>query len=621
MNMQQTILLILFSLLPLAVAEAGSSIAFTDTPSQMTAGERTYPYTSSRIKLTDAAGKISEYSLRYQHLYYTDDIVPSGLFAGQFFGGLIGADGNPLKDKAGKEIVSDVPDGNTLIMDEQGQIYLMSHFEYVSKDSTGKSLFRNYPMFSAITSLQQQRDGNLKVSAFDKHQYRETGGIWTPCLATATAWGTVLSDEEFEPDARLWAMGRPGGKAQLDAIPFMQHYLNEYPVTTSVPYRYGQMIEARLGGKGQLEGGVRHYSLGRFSHEKILVMPDQRTFYMSDDRDFAGFFMAIADKAGDLSANTLYAVRWDKTSGSAAGRADLQWIRLGHATDAEINKIVEDGISFLDIFDTAPVPAIGFVTVRTGDGHKREYLRLKPGMETAAAFLESRRYAAYIGATTEFSKPEGMAFNLADKKIYLAMSNVVAGMANDHGNIRLDEIVSGAVYEVALNAKRPEDQFGDQIGSQWVAGSMHSIPALTGVDRAVADKWGNTADVNAIANPDNLSFSPSSRYLFIGEDTGKHVNNYLWAWHIDSGKLVRLLSVPAGAEIGGLQVVENLNGFMYIFCNYQHPGGKGAATDALELTMAEANPDFDRGRYRHAGIGYLIVESVAPGKLPWMQER
>jgi secreted PhoX family phosphatase len=328
--------------------------------------------------------------------------------------------------------------------------------------------------------------------------------------------------------------------------------------------------------------------------------------------------MALADKTGDLSANTLYAARWDQTSSSGAGTADLQWIRLGHATDSEIKAIIDKGISFLDIFDTAPVPAIGFVTMRIGKGQSREYLRLKPGMEKAAAFLETRRYAAYLGATTEFSTPEGMAFNRTDKKLYLAMSKVVAGMANDYGHIQVAEVKSGAVYEINLDGDRPEDQSGKQIEGQWVAGSMESISVLTGSDRSIADRHGNTAAVDGIANPDNLSFSPSSRYLFIGEDSSKHVNNYLWAYDIDSGDLIRLFSVPAGAEVAGLEVIENLNGFMYLLLNYQHPGGKGAATDDLESALDAANPAFDDGRYRHAGVGYLSIEGSTQGQMPWM---
>lgn len=605
-----------------SVADAGAvgSISFTSTSAELSAKERTQAHTRSRVIITDASGKTADYAVRYQALYHTDDTIPAGRYADQYVGGLIGADAKPILDRAGKPIISDIPDGNTLIIGKQGQVQLLSHFEYASRDSQGKGLYLHEPMFTGVASLDQpNQTGRLVVTGFEKHRYAEIDGLWTPCLASATPWGSVLSNEEYEPDARLWAMGKSGKQAGLNAMPYMQDHLEQYPAVNSVPYRYGHIVESELDATGQIVEGIRHYSLGRFSHEKIVMMPDQQTFYMSDDVDFAGFFMAIADKPGDLSANTLYAAKWEQKSSSGGGRADLQWIRLGHASDSEIKKIMNQGISFLDIFDTAPVPAIGFVTVRVGQGHKREYLRLKPGMETAAAFLETRRYAAYLGATTEFSKPEGMTLNLQDRKLYLAMSNVAFGMANDHGHIRLDETAAGAVYEVLLNAKAMADQSGSPINSDWVAGSMHAIPALTGIDHPKADQWGNTADVDAIANPDNLSFSPSSRYLFIGEDSSKHVNNYVWAWHVDSGQLVRLLSMPAGAEVGGLQIVENLNGFMYILCNYQHPGGKGAATDALELSMAKANPDFDAGRYRHAGVGYLLFEDVAANALPWMK--
>ena len=54
---------------------------------------------------------------------------------------------------------------------------------------------------------------------------------------------------------------------------------------------------------------------------------------------------------------------------------------------------------------------------------KVEYLKLKPGKEKAAAFLETRRYAAMLGATTEFNKMEGVTLNDKDNKVYIAMSD------------------------------------------------------------------------------------------------------------------------------------------------------------------------------------------------------
>ncbi|HKI62733.1 MAG TPA: alkaline phosphatase PhoX [Mariprofundaceae bacterium] len=600
-------------------AQAGESISFTATATDLSVAERTIPYTASTLRIADRSGKTAEYPLKYHSLFHTDDMIPSGPNSGQYFGGLVGADGNALMDDRGQAILSDVPDGNAIVPDGQGSLRMLTHFEYASMDSAGRNIYRQYPMFVGVSKLEQNRqNGRLNLRAFAKRNYRVVDGIWTPCVLTVSAWGSQLSAEENEPDARLWAMGMPGKKEGLAAIPFMKNYLNEYPVQASTPYHYGHMLESLSGGAGT-ESIVRHYSMGRFSHEKIEIMPDGRTSYMTDDKPFAAFFMAVADTKGDLSANTLYAARWEQTSDAGAGAAQLRWIRLGHATDSEIKRMIDHGISFLDIFDTAPVPAIGFITVRTGGGHAREYLRLKPGMEKAAAFLESRRYAAYLGATTQFSASEGIAFNRADKKLYLAMSKVAGDMVTDFGDIRLAEVKSGAVYELLLQANKAEDQYGDQINSEWVADSMQSLAALTGSDRLSADEYGNTADVQAIANPDNLSFSAASRYLFIGEDSVMHVNNFLWAYQIDTGQLVRLLSVPAGAEIGGLTVIDNLNGFMYILCNFQHPGAKGAARPRLEAAMERESPEYAEGRYRHAAVGYLAIEHAGPGALPWMR--
>jgi len=602
-----------------AESAAAGSITLTGTSAAMTPARRAIPYTASTISLTDGKGKRHAYKLAYHHLFHTDERIAAGPYKGQFFGGLIGVDDNPVMISSDHDaLLSDNPDGNTIVSVERGRdaavLKLFTHFEYVS------GVYRHYPMFSGISTLKQDlHNGSLTLQAYSKQNYKAVGGIWTPCLATVSAWGSRLSAEENEPDARLWAMGRPGQKAGLAAIPFMRNYLNQYPVRRSTPYHYGHMVETELDKRGQTRRVIRHYSLGRFSHEKIEFMPDQKTAYMSDDRPFGCLFMALADQRADLSANTLYAARWEQTSNSGAGAADLHWIRLGHATDAEIRTIVEKGISFMDIFDTAPVPAIGFRIVRVGRGHRREYLRLKPGMEKAAAFLESRRYAAYLGATSEFSSEEGMSFNKADRKLYVAMSKIKAGMANDIGHIRLVENASGAVYQLSLEAKHPSDQDGHPIDSKWVAASMESMAALTGLNRSTKDKWGNTADIDAIANPDNLSFSPASRYLFIGEDSGKHVNNYLWAYQIDTGERVRLLSVPAGAEITGLRVVDNLNGFMYLLVDYQHPGAKGAATPELEQAIEKVSPAYASGRYRHAGVGYIAVEGVKAGQMPWMQ--
>ena len=62
------------------------------------------------------------------------------------------------------------------------------------------------------------------------------------------------------------------------------------------------------------------------------------------------------------------------------------------------------------------------------------------------------------------------------------------------------------------------------------------------------------------------------RTLFIGEDGSGHLNNYLWAYNVDTKLLSKVLSLPAGAESVGLQAVDNLNGFAYVMSGFQHAG-------------------------------------------------
>ncbi|MDD5202400.1 MAG: hypothetical protein PHH41_04595, partial [Sulfurimonas sp.] len=114
-----------------------------------------------------------------------------------------------------------------------------------------------------------------------------------------------------------------------------------------------------------------------------------------------------------------------------------------------------------------------------------------------------------------------------------------------------------------------KDTDGNDINSEYVGVSILAPTALVGEEIA-ADALGNTCNPDKIANTDNIAFSNKMRTLFIGEDSGTHTNNFVWAYNVDTTKLSRILSVPAGAECTGLQVVENESGHAYIMSNSQH---------------------------------------------------
>jgi hypothetical protein len=51
-----------------------------------------------------------------------------------------------------------------------------------------------------------------------------------------------------------------------------------------------------------------------------------------------------------------------QTSTENGGRFDLEWVRLGHATDAEIESLVVGGIRFSDIFEEPNYNGFAYIT-------------------------------------------------------------------------------------------------------------------------------------------------------------------------------------------------------------------------------------------------------------------
>ena len=144
-----------------------------------------------------------------------------------------------------------------------------------------------------------------------------------------------------------------------------------------------------------------------------------------------------------------------------------------------------------------------------------------------------------------FTKMEGTNVNIKDKVAYSALANIQDSM-----------VIGGKGYVAGHNVAFSKklllvgfwhklgnsftDNEGSAINSEWVP--LYSYMLLMGEDLAAKDSLGNTANPDKIASPDNLKFSETLRTLFIGEDSGNHVNNFLWAYNVDTKELTRLLS-------------------------------------------------------------------------------
>jgi hypothetical protein len=463
-------------------------------------------------------------------------------------------------------------------------------------------MYGKLPSPIAVLTLDQDKTtGKLTLVKYHNVDTSGVNGLWITCGASLSPWGTHLSSEEYEPNAYL---------AATDAQ-FKTFSKNLYGDETKAnPYNYGHLPEVTVNTDGTASI-KKHYCLGRISHELVQVMPDNRTVIMGDDATNSGYFVFVADQEKDLSAGTLYVAKVGSgfSLDPAASAAPLTWIKLGSATSAEIRSLAAS-LKPADIMDVKTTdPADATYTKVTANG-RVEWIKLKAGMEKAAAFLETHRYAALVGASMGFTKMEGTTVNIKDKIAYSALQNcqasMVAGNAlNVPGNgVSIPKaLVAGAVMMLNLKGGQ-KDTAGNAINSEWMPADTKAL--LVGEDIA-ADALGNTANPDKVANPDNLKFSEKMRTLFIGEDSSQHVNNFLWAYNVDTKQLSRLLSVPAGGESTGLHAVDDVNGWTYIMSNFQHPGDWGGIHANVKGTLDPLIKANYKDKFG-AAVGYLTGE-------------
>jgi hypothetical protein len=385
-------------------------------------------------------------------------ILRSGDKAGAgVYGQLYDKDGNKLLAADGSEYTSNGIDFSSLLRGRHGQLFMVSHFEA-------------RPGAMYLTQLHQKRDGELEPLRTRALDFSHVNGGWVHCAGSVTPWGSHLGSEEYEPDAKQW---RDGNISAYNAA--MAAYFGANPadaMTAMNPYDYGYPVEVKVSSFDDIEV-AKHYAMGRMAIELAYVMPDQRTAYISDDGTNVGLFRFVADKTGDLSAGTLWAAQWNQKSDAGMGRAKLNWISLGHATDAEVKEWIGK-YRFDDIFDeVAPNGdscADGYTSINAGST-TQQCLKLKDVNgdgtidttdEAVASRLETRRWAAMEGATTEWRKMEGITYNPDAGQLYIAMSEIAKGMedgkADPEETLEPDQIASSEKSSAAAEepAKKAE---------------------------------------------------------------------------------------------------------------------------------------------------------------------
>jgi secreted PhoX family phosphatase len=615
-----------------SLAPKVSKVTFNGMANPASDANRAAVFTNATIDITYADGSVAAAQpLSFKTIYNTGTALTAPDGSSVLAGGYYLPDGvTPIIDNSvpatAEPFYSDCVDGNSLLKLDSptvagitgNTVFAVTQFEYKTSNNAGASMYGALPSPIGVATLDQDKTtGALTVKKYYNIPTAAVHGLWITCAGSLSPWNTHLSSEEYEPDA--WTVEKTGDSAGY----FKQFSINTFGSATAAnPYHYGHVPEVTVKPDGTATI-KKHYCMGRISRELVQVMPDKQTVLMGDDYTNGGVFMFVADVPKVLSSGTLYVAKMTQTSAAQAadgGAFTIQWIKLGSATSVEIENLANT-LKASNIIDVQTVATAGYAPVAL-DGAAIQYVKVQTGMEKAAAFLETHRYAGIMGGTMEFTKFEGVTLNAKDKVAYIAMSRLEKCMTNANGvsqDVNVKLVSAGAVYALKLDGKQTDiNAVPTAINSEWVPVSM-AVPVvsapytgnLIGEDMAV-DTDGNTGNVDRIANPDNVKFSEAMRTLFIGEDSGQHLNNYVWAYNVDSKTLSRVLSVPAGAECTGLQAVDNLNGFAYVMSAFQHPGDwtfKTPAQDALKAAVI-ANygptiPSGTRALGRKAALGYI----------------
>ena len=622
-------------LLPLATSMSGASLmlsacggsnqtlanfisaSFTSTPTPTLANAAAMATTTvgSSLNMNFSDGSQQSFKLSYQPFFVTGDLVSDGNGGKILSGGYFDINNKPIIDTtvAGKErqFFSDSPDGTSLLTVPNASVpgvkgnpvFAVVQFEYTTWAQDGVTgMYGKLPSPIAVLTLDQSpTTGKLSLVKYHNVDTSSVNGLWITCGASLSPWGTHLSSEEYEPNAFT---------ASTDAQ-FKAFSKNLFGSETAAnPYNYGHLPEVTVNPDGTASI-KKHYNLGRISHELVQVMPDNRTVFMGDDATNSGYFVFVADKEKDLSAGSLYVAKVGAgfSIDPAAPAAPLTWIKLGSATSAEI-KTLANTLKPTDIMSVTSTNPNDATYTKVNANGRVEWIKLNPGMEKAAAFLETHRYAALVGASMGFSKMEGTTVNVKDKVAYSALQNCIASMVagntyNTVGNGISIPTALNAGAVMALNLKGGQkDTAGAVINSEWMPVDTKAL--ITGEDIA-ADALGNTANPEKIANPDNLKFSETLRTLFIGEDSSQHVNNFLWAYNIDTKVLSRIMSIPSGGESTGLHAVDELNGWTYIMSNFQHAGDWLAIHGNVKTTLDPLIKANYKDKFG-AAVGYLTAE-------------
>ena len=225
------------------------------------------------------------------------------------------------------------------------------------------------------------------------------------------------------------------------------------------------------------------------------------------------------------------------------------------------------------------------------------------------------------GASSQWRKLEGITYSKNRKEMYFAISSAEDSMEHqlagdgDHANgdhIGVEKNKCGCVYRAPLDANNRIESI-----SPLICGVYEHFNSE---DKLLHTSSDDTCDIHNIANPDNVAFMEGHDILLIGEDTSKHKNNAVWAYHMESHALTRISTVVQDAETTGVWCREHQRDGLSSVPQVQHPdegstyGGAGTVGYLGPIKVPGVGGGHSTGLH-HWRVWHVLRREPLPGNL------
>jgi len=412
-------------------------------------------------------------------------------------------------------------------------------------------------------------------------------GTLNNCAGGSTPWGTVLSGEEnfnqyFDKsgalDARYTAQyaryGITGsGKGWSEVDP-------RFDLTTDPhePHRFGWIVE--VDPYNPTSTPKKHTMLGRFKHEGaniVIATSGRAVAYMGDD------------ERGDYLYKFVSAEKFDPKQTDRARRHNMSLLTKG---TLYVAKLTGDGAADNE-YDGAGqwIPLCSDTT---------SYV---DGMSVADVLIFTR-LAADLVAPTKMDRPEDVEPNLANGKVYAALTNnsnrggaaLPVDEANPVGKSMVRATLGAPLTEASGNRNGYVLEMTPRNGNHAASEFTWDLLLVCG-DPAAAETWFGGFDksrVSPISCPDNVSFDTAGN-LWISTD-GNVLGSNDGIFRVPTsgpnrGQVLQFVTMPRGAEACGPLIADKNRS---LFFAVQHPGEIDGATFEKQASTWPHTDDFPR---------------------------